>query len=103
MYIPVFGTFYSDNKILKEPALSCLLKFNCLWNKHLSLIQDIGKNKLNCSITIRHKEILILGRVDVKLYHLGMLCVPSFSSLSIEECHNILPCKRTLRPSQNRT
>ncbi len=32
-----------------------------------------------------------------------MLCVPSFSSLSIEECHNILPCKRTLRPSQNRT
>ncbi len=32
-----------------------------------------------------------------------MLCVPCFSSLSIEECHNILPCKRTLRPSQNRT
>jgi len=44
-----------------------------------------------------------LGRVDVKLYYLGMLCVPSFSSLSIEECHNILPCKRALRPSQNRT
>ena len=32
-----------------------------------------------------------------------MLCIPGFSSLSIEECHNILPCKRTLRPSQNRT
>ncbi len=32
-----------------------------------------------------------------------MLCVPGFSSLSIEECHNILPCKRTLRPSRNRT
>jgi len=48
------GTFYSDNKILKEPALSCLLKVNCLWDKHLSLIQDIGKDKLNCSITLRH-------------------------------------------------
>ena len=36
-----------------------------------------------------------LGRVDVKLYYLGMLCVPSFSSLSIEECHNILPCYNT--------
>jgi len=48
------GTFYSDNKILKEPALSCLLKFNCLWDKHLSLIQDIGKDKLNCSIRLRH-------------------------------------------------
>jgi hypothetical protein len=45
----------------------------------------------------------IRGRVDVKPYYLGMLCVPSFSSLSIEECHNILPCKRALRPSQNRT
>ena len=32
-----------------------------------------------------------------------MLCVHSFSSLSIEECHNILPCKRALRPSRNRT
>jgi hypothetical protein len=25
----------------------------------------------------------------------GMLCVPGCSSLSIEECHNILPCERT--------
>jgi len=37
-----------------------------------------------------------LGRVDVKLYHLGMLCIHGFSSLSIEECHNILPCERAL-------
>ncbi len=35
------------------------------------------------------------GRVDVIwVFHWGILCVPSFSSLSIEECHNILPCKR---------
>jgi L-serine dehydratase len=39
------------------------------------------------------------GRVDVKLYHLGMLCILCFSPLSIDECHNILPCKRALRPS----
>ena len=44
-----------------------------------------------------------LGRVDVKFYHLGMLCFLCFSPLSIEECHNIQPCKRTLRPSRNRT
>ena len=25
-----------------------------------------------------------------------MLCIPGFSSLSIEECHNILPCERTV-------
>jgi len=36
------GTFYSDNRILKEPALSCLLNVNCLWDNHLSRIQDIG-------------------------------------------------------------
>ncbi len=42
------------------------------------------------------------GRIDVKLSHLGILCIPSFSSLSIEECHNIQPCKRALRPSRNR-
>ena len=45
----------------------------------------------------------IHGRVDVKLYYLGILCILRFSSLSIEECHNIQPCKRALRPSQNRT
>ncbi len=45
----------------------------------------------------------IRGRVDVKLYHLGILCILCCSSLSIEECHNIQPCKRTLRPSRNRT
>ncbi len=44
-----------------------------------------------------------LGRVDVKLFHLGILCILRFSSLSIEECHSIQPCKRTLRPSRNRT
>ncbi len=27
--------------------------------------------------------------------YLGMLCIPRFSSLSIKECHNILPCKIT--------
>jgi len=41
-----------------------------------------------------------LGRVDVKLYYLGILRILRFSSLSIEECHNIQPCKRTLRPSR---
>jgi hypothetical protein len=46
---------------------------------------------------------LLSGRVDVKLYYLGILCILRFSSLSIEECHNIQPCKRTLRPSRNRT
>ena len=44
-----------------------------------------------------------LGRVDVKLSYLGILCILRFSSLSIEECHNIQPCKRALRPSRNRT
>jgi len=39
------------------------------------------------------------GRVDVIwLFHLGMLCIPGVSSLSIEECHNILPCERTSTP-----
>ena len=43
-------------------------------------------------------------RVDViQLFHLGMLRILCFSSLSIEECHNIQPCKRALRPSRNRT
>jgi len=37
------GTFYFDNRILKDLALSCLLNVNCLWDKHLSLIQDIDK------------------------------------------------------------
>ena len=30
--------------------------------------------------------------------HLGLLCVPCFSSLSIEECHNIQPCEVTSMP-----
>jgi len=37
------GIFYSDNRILKELALSCLQNVNCLWDNHLSLIPDIGK------------------------------------------------------------
>jgi hypothetical protein len=37
------GIFYFDNRILKELALSCLLNVNCLWDNHLSLIQDIDK------------------------------------------------------------
>ena len=37
-----------------------------------------------------------IGRVDViQLRRLGMLRIPCFSSLSIEKCHNILPCERT--------
>jgi hypothetical protein len=32
------GIFYSDNRILKELSLSCLLNVNCLWDNHLSLI-----------------------------------------------------------------
>jgi hypothetical protein len=48
-------------------------------------------------------SLLLFCRVDVKLPYLGILCILCFSSLSIEECHNILPCKRALRPSQNRT
>ncbi len=32
------GIFYSDNRILKELSLSCLLNVKCLWDKHLSLI-----------------------------------------------------------------
>jgi hypothetical protein len=37
------GIFYFDNRILKELALSYLLNVNCLWDNHLSLIQDIDK------------------------------------------------------------
>ena len=46
------------------------------------------------------------GRVDVLwFHHLGRVCIPRFSSLSIEECHNILPCEIqsiTSRRSRNR-
>jgi len=35
------GISYFGNRILKELALSCLLNINCLWDNHLSLIQDI--------------------------------------------------------------
>jgi putative DNA primase/helicase len=39
------------------------------------------------------------GRVDVIwLFHVGMLYIPCSCSLSIEECHNILPCERTSTP-----
>ena len=32
-------------------------EFNCLWDNDLSLIQNIGKDKLNHSIILRHKGI----------------------------------------------
>jgi hypothetical protein len=39
------------------------------------------------------------SRVDVIwLSHLGMLCILCYSSLSIEECHNILPYQRASTP-----
>ena len=39
------------------------------------------------------------GRVDVIWSsYLDMVCVLCFSSLSLEECHNILPCKRASTP-----
>jgi len=72
--------------------ISCASKY-----KNYSKSQLFQKLKNNLTFRWHY------GRVDVKLYHLGMLCIPCFSPLSIEECHNILPCKRALRPSQNRT
>ena len=46
--------------------------------------------------TKHHNSLKRRGRVDaIWLFHLGMLCFPCVSSLSIEECHNILPCERT--------
>jgi len=57
------GTFYFDNRILtvvrqvlKELAWFCLLNVNCLLDKRLSLIQDIGKIAYIYSILKGHKE-----------------------------------------------
>jgi hypothetical protein len=55
--------------------------------------ENVGKcqNKRHCQY--------IRSRVDVIWRsHLGILCIPCYSSLSIEECHNILPYERASTP-----
>ena len=63
--------------------------------KHIS---TINLCKINC-YNLCDFIILTHGRVDVIWrFHLGILCIPCCSSLSIEECHNILPYERASTP-----
>ena len=65
---------------MPRPILNLTIRLAGMWT--------CSKVFVNC----RHTDC----RVDViQLTHLGILCIPCFPSLSIEECHNILPCKRT--------
>jgi hypothetical protein len=90
-YAPARGSERKPGTNQKKPRSG---EQNCLKRKLYN--SDTAPPKTACFSSVGAYN---RGRVDaIWLSHLAMLCVPGFSPLSIEECHNILPCKRASTP-----
>jgi len=86
------------NKVIDFMPLSATIAIRILNPDDMEKLPHITGCKAKCYVK-SSVDVFSHGRVDVIWsFHVGILCIPCCSSLSIEECHNILPYKRTSTP-----